>query len=190
MRWLRNGSGQIPGVNTNDPYTNKMSNSKWNMVRCLKKTSMKLKPTSKQALPSEKEVVQKDFDLFQEMVVSPLHVLFAERITKATSTLDVLSRRLFSDAQQHSPNLPQEEGDEQAELLEKLTQLKWLFEARESLHSETYQLLSERNEKYKAAILLPYQRSQIARSLPKPNLSSPKTPTIEGWHLNKRHISL
>lgn len=114
---------------------------------------------------SEKEVVQTDFDLFQEMVVSPLHVLFAERITKATSTLDVLSRRLFSDAQQHSPNLPQEEGDEQAELLEKLTQLKWLFEARENLHSETYQLLSERNEKYKAAILLPYQRSQNREKL-------------------------
>ena len=109
---------------------------------------------------SDRETLQADFDVFQEMVVSPLHALFAERITKATSALDVLSSRLFSDAQQRSPNLPQEEGDEQAELLEKLTQLKWLFEARENLHSETYQLLSERNSKYKAAILLPYQHSQ------------------------------
>ena len=111
-------------------------------------------------LGSEKEMVQADFDLFQEMVVSPLHALFAERITKATSSLDVLSSRLFSDAQSHSPNLPQEEGDEQAELLEKLTQLKWLFEARENLHSETYKLLTERNDKYKAVILLPYQQSK------------------------------
>lgn len=111
-------------------------------------------------LGSEKEVVQADFDLFQEVVVSPLHALFAERITKATSSLDVLSSRLFSDAQSHSPNLPQEEGDEQAELLEKLTQLKWLFEARENLHSETYRLLTERNDRYKAVILLPYQQSK------------------------------
>ena len=109
---------------------------------------------------SEKETVQADFDLFQDMVVSPLHALFTDRINKATSSLDVLSNRLFSDAQQHSPNLPQEEGDEHAELLEKLTQLKWLFEARETLHRETYQLLNERNDKYKAAVLLPYQQNQ------------------------------
>ena len=109
---------------------------------------------------SEKETAQADFDLFQDMVVSPLHAIFSERINMASASLDVLSRKLFSDAQQRSPNLPQEEGDEQAELLEKLTQLKWLFEARENLHSEVYHLLSERNDKYKAAILLPYQHSE------------------------------
>ena len=114
---------------------------------------------------SEKETVQADFDLFQEMVVSPLHALFSERINVASASLDVLSRKLFSDAQQRSPNLPQEEGDEQAELLEKLTQLKWLFEARENLHSEVYNLLSERNDKYKAAVLLPYQHSENREKL-------------------------
>ena len=107
---------------------------------------------------SQKEIVQVAFDLFQDTVVSPLHALHAERITIATSSFDRLSTRLFSDAQSHSPNLPQEEGDEQPELLEKLTQLKWLFEARETLHRETYELLSERNDKYKAVILLPYQQ--------------------------------
>ena len=109
---------------------------------------------------SEKEVTQADFDLFQNTVVSPLHALFAERIKLATSSLDQLSSRLFSDAQSHSPNLPQEEGDEQPELLEKLTQLKWLFEAREALHRQTYDLLSERNDKYKAIILLPYKQTE------------------------------
>ncbi|KAL8718706.1 MAG: hypothetical protein Q9225_004187 [Loekoesia sp. 1 TL-2023] len=108
---------------------------------------------------SEKEMTQTDFDLFQTVVVSPLHALFSERISKANSTIEELSGRLFSDAQKHSPNLPQEEGDEQPELLEKLTQLKWLFEARESLHRKTYDLLSERNEKYRAIVLLPYQQS-------------------------------
>ncbi|KAL8970930.1 MAG: hypothetical protein Q9197_003551, partial [Variospora fuerteventurae] len=108
---------------------------------------------------SEKEITQTDFDLFQNLVVSPSHALFAERITKANLTIENLSGKLFSDAQKHSPNLPQEEGDEQPELLEKLTQLKWLFEGRESLHRKTYDLLTERNEKYRAIVLLPYQQS-------------------------------
>ena len=109
---------------------------------------------------STKEITQADFDLFQRVVVTPLHALFSDRISKATSSFDELSSRLFTDAQQHSPNLPQEEGDEQPELLEKLTQLKWLFEARETLHRETYDLLSERNEKYKAIVLLPFEQSK------------------------------
>ena len=110
-------------------------------------------------MKSEKEVTQDDFDLFQHVVLTPLHSIFSERISLANSTLEKLSTRLFSDAQSRSPNLPQEEGDEQPELLEKLTQLKWLFEARESLHRQIYDLLSERNERYRAIILLPYQQS-------------------------------
>lgn len=109
---------------------------------------------------SEKELAQSEFDLFQKVVVSPLHSLFAEGIERATSSFEELSSRLFSDAQQHSPNLPQEEGDEQPELLEKLTQLKWLFEARENFHRQTYDLLSERNDKYRALVLLPYRQAQ------------------------------
>lgn len=109
---------------------------------------------------SQKELLQAEFDLFQSDVVSPLHAIFAERITKATTSFDALTSRLSSDAQSHSPNLPQVEGDEQPELLEKLTQLKWLFEARESLHRETYNLLSKRNEKYKAIVLLPYLQTR------------------------------
>ncbi|KAL8674394.1 MAG: hypothetical protein Q9168_001186 [Polycauliona sp. 1 TL-2023] len=109
---------------------------------------------------SEKELTQADFDIFQNVVVSPLHSLFAERIAQADVTIEGLSGRLFSDAQKQSPNAAQEEGDEQPELLEKLTQLKWLFEGREGLHRKTYDLLSERNEKYRAIVLLPYQQAQ------------------------------
>ena len=107
---------------------------------------------------SDRDLAQADFDLFQDVAVSPLHALFAERISLANSSLDQLSSHLFSTAQHHSPTLPQEEGDEQPELLEKLTQLKWLFEARETLHRQTYDLLSERNSKYKAIVLLPYRQ--------------------------------
>ena len=108
---------------------------------------------------SEKEITQTDFDFYQEVVLTPLHALFSNRIKQADASLDKLSSRLFSDAQSQSPN-PQEEGDEQPELLEKLTQLKWLFEARETLHRQIYNLLSERNDRYKAIVLLPYQRIQ------------------------------
>ncbi|KAI4237287.1 MAG: hypothetical protein LQ349_001968 [Xanthoria aureola] len=109
---------------------------------------------------AEKDLSQTDFDLFQNMVVSPLHTLFAERISKADMTIEELSGKLVSDAQRQSPNAAQEEGDEQPELLEKLTQLKWLFEGRETLHRKSYDLLSERNEKYRAIVLLPYQQAK------------------------------
>ncbi|KAL8949194.1 MAG: hypothetical protein Q9222_004671 [Ikaeria aurantiellina] len=109
---------------------------------------------------SEKDLIQADFDVFQNAVVSPLHSLFAERIAKANSTIEGLSGSLFSDAQKQSPNAAQEEGDEQPELLEKLTQLKWLFETRETMHRKTYDLLSERNDKYRAIVLLPYQQNK------------------------------
>ena len=109
---------------------------------------------------SEREITQTDFDLFQESVLTPLHTIFSERIKLATCSLEKLSSRLFSDAQSRSPNLPQEEGDEQPELLEKLTQLKWLFEVRESIHRQIFDILSERNDRYKAIILLPYEQNQ------------------------------
>lgn len=108
----------------------------------------------------EKQRKQVEFDEYQTSVVSPLHTRFSEQIAKATASFDQLSSRLFNDAQERSPNLTQEEGDEQPELLEKLTQLKWLFETREQLHREIYDLLSERNDKYKAIVVLPYQQSR------------------------------
>ena len=109
---------------------------------------------------SEKEVAQSDFDLYQSIVLTPLHALYSDRIKLADACLDKLSSRLFLDAQSRSPNLPQEEGDEQPELLEKLTLLKWLYEGKETLHRQIYDLLSERNDRYRAVVLLPYKQSR------------------------------
>ncbi|KAF3761753.1 hypothetical protein M406DRAFT_324226 [Cryphonectria parasitica EP155] len=53
--------------------------------------------------------------------------------------------------------MPQEEGDEQPELLEKLTLLKWIFETREVLHRAVYDLLSERNDRYREMVITPYR---------------------------------
>ncbi|KAI5859318.1 hypothetical protein GGS23DRAFT_607663 [Durotheca rogersii] len=97
-----------------------------------------------------KELDKREFDRFQTAVVMPLNELLTGRIGQASSLFDELRSRLFAETQQApDPNMPQEEGDEQPELLEKLTLLKWIFEAREALHREIYDLLSDRNDRYR-----------------------------------------
>lgn len=121
----------------------------------------RLETTLKSTLyKSEEEFTHADLELFNDVVYSPVGLIFSERIAQISSSFGELSSRLFTDAQRHSPNMPQEEGDEQPELLEKLTLLKWLYEARETLHRESYNLETERNEKYRAMMLLPYKHSR------------------------------
>lgn len=118
------------------------------------------------ALQSEqektKEASKLDFELFQSQVVIPLNDLLMDRVARATELFEQLRSKLFVDAQQASPNLTQEEGDEQPELLEKLTLLKWIFEAREQLHRELYDLLSDRNNRYRDMVITPYRLAKNA----------------------------
>lgn len=104
--------------------------------------------------------VQKLFDSFQAEVANPLHAMFCERINKVSASIEYLKTRLRDDAQMLNPNQTQEEGDEQPELLEMLTLLKWLFESREQLHKELFELEDERNDLYKDIIVLPYAQSR------------------------------
>lgn len=104
-----------------------------------------------------KDLEKKDFDRFQTAVVVPLHELLTNRITKATQLFDELRSRLFVETREPNPNMPQEEGDEQPELLEKLTLLKWVFETREVLHRAVYDLLSDRNDRYREMVVTPYR---------------------------------
>ena len=102
------------------------------------------------------DMVQEEFDVFQRDVASPLHALLCERITKASASMDVLASRLLHNALERDPNQTQEEGDEQPELLEMLTLFKWLFETREQLHKELFELENERSNLYKPIIATPY----------------------------------
>ncbi|KAK5653314.1 hypothetical protein OQA88_9005 [Cercophora sp. LCS_1] len=104
-----------------------------------------------------KELEKKDFDEFQTAVVMPVNEILQARITEATNLFDELRGRLFEETRDSNPNLPQEEGDEQPELLEKLTLLKWIFEARETLHRSLYDLLTDRNDRYRDMVLTPYK---------------------------------
>lgn len=104
-----------------------------------------------------KDLEKKDFDRFQTAVVVPLNELLTNRIRKATQLFDELRSRLFVENHEPNPNMPQEEGDEQPELLEKLTLLKWIFETRELLHRAVYDLLSDRNDRYREMVITPYR---------------------------------
>ncbi|KAL2021692.1 hypothetical protein VTK56DRAFT_6784 [Thermocarpiscus australiensis] len=104
-----------------------------------------------------KELEKQDFDEFQRAVVVPVNEILQTRMANATELFDGLRSRLFDETHESNPNLPQEEGDEQPELLEKLTLLKWIFETREALHRCLYDLLSERNDRYRDMVLVPYR---------------------------------
>ncbi|PKS12890.1 hypothetical protein jhhlp_000230 [Lomentospora prolificans] len=105
-----------------------------------------------------KEMEKIDFEQFQKLVVAPINELLTTRIAHSTQLLNELASGLFSD-NENAADMPQEEGDDKPELLEKLTLLKWIFEARETLHKAIYDLLSDRNERYKAVIITPYRLS-------------------------------
>ncbi|KAH6682356.1 hypothetical protein F5X68DRAFT_172361 [Plectosphaerella plurivora] len=105
---------------------------------------------------SEKALGKADFEHFQSQVVVPLNELLTSRIAKATALFDELANNLFDNVES-AADLPQEEGDDKPELLEKLALLKWIFEARETLHRAIYDLLSDRNDRYREVILTPYR---------------------------------
>ncbi|KAI9664654.1 MAG: hypothetical protein M1821_006100 [Bathelium mastoideum] len=98
-----------------------------------------------------------DFTAFKGDVMGPVHAWYSERITKASASMDQLRSNLTNDAKDSNPTRTQEEGDEQPELLERLTLFKWLFESREVLHKALFDLLAEQDERYRAVVVTPYQ---------------------------------
>lgn len=112
----------------------------------------------------KKELEKSEYEHFQNGVILPLHDLLTKRISRATDLFDDLARRLFDNGQ-NDADMPQEEGDDRPELLEKLTLLKWVFETRESLHRDIYDLLSNRNDRYRDVVLTPYRLAGNAEKL-------------------------
>ncbi|KAF6813790.1 hypothetical protein CMUS01_12761 [Colletotrichum musicola] len=104
----------------------------------------------------QKELGRTEFEQFQSQVVMPLNDLITSRINKATALFDHLAKNLFDDVSS-AADMPQEEGDDKPELLEKLTLLKWIFEAREMLHRAIYDILTDRNDRYREVVLTPYR---------------------------------
>jgi len=97
------------------------------------------------------------FDAYEQGISHPLNTLLTSRLAEAETCISTLLSDLSSQHSASNPNQAQEEGDEQPERLEKLTLLKWLFEARELLHKEMSDLHAQRGEKYAVVVLTPYR---------------------------------
>ena len=102
-----------------------------------------------------------NFDLFETTVANPLNTLLTERLEKADTCINQIRSELESRNKVSDPNQAQEEGDEEPERLERLTLLKWLFEAREQLHKEMFDLHADRSAKYSEVILTPYRIANL-----------------------------
>ena len=102
-----------------------------------------------------------NFDLFEVSFALPINTLLTERLQKADSSIAQLRQALDARNDNLDPNQAQEEGDEQPERLERLTLFKWLFECREQLHKEMFDLHAERSAKYAEVILTPYRVSGL-----------------------------
>lgn len=108
----------------------------------------------------ERMMIKRQLDTYQEIVLGPMNAILVDRIDRATACIDELRSMLSEEAQRGTPDETQEGGDGKPELLEKLTQFKWLFEAREQLYRESFDLISDRDDKYKAVALLPYKQNK------------------------------
>lgn len=106
------------------------------------------------------ESLKTEFDLFQSDVVDVTHSELQERTTAASAAYSDLVKAIKFSAD--APRGGQEEGHEVPELLEKLTCLKWLFDVREQLHREMFDLLAERNRRYKEVVITPFFVSRQA----------------------------
>jgi hypothetical protein len=102
---------------------------------------------------AKQDTLRAEFDNFAPEVMNPLHARLSERIAKAGACIADLKDGLTSSVSEASPEAPMEEGDERPELLEKLKLLKWLVEARETLHREAFALEHQRCELYRELIV-------------------------------------
>jgi len=105
----------------------------------------------------EKQCLKAEFDTLQDVVINPLYEMLKERLTQLDASITELKATLRAEAEAQDFDRPQQEGDETPEVLEYLTQTKWLFEIREAIHKELFDLMTERNDKYKAMVVLPYR---------------------------------
>ncbi|KAL4936911.1 hypothetical protein BDV06DRAFT_232930 [Aspergillus oleicola] len=113
----------------------------------------------------ERNLTKQLLDTFQDSVLTPLRSILTDRIDRASTCITDLQSKLLNAAAHETPDQSLEEGDEKPELLEKLTTLKWLFEAREQLHRELYDLITSRDEKYRDLVVLPYKQSSNSEKM-------------------------
>ncbi|KAI5203659.1 hypothetical protein E4T39_04110 [Aureobasidium subglaciale] len=96
---------------------------------------------------------------FRQRIHEPVHRMLAEHVRSCDNYIDQLIEALDAEAQCDQNLLAQTEGDERPELVEQLTLLKWLFESREQIHKERFDLDTALLARESATVLANYQQN-------------------------------
>ncbi|KAH0021942.1 hypothetical protein KCU78_g5939, partial [Aureobasidium melanogenum] len=96
---------------------------------------------------------------FRQRVHEPAYRMLVEHARSCDDYIDQLTRALDAEAECDQNLLAQTEGDERPELVEQLTLLKWLFESREHIHKELFDLDTALLARESASVLTNYRQN-------------------------------
>ncbi|KAI4728634.1 hypothetical protein E4T49_03623 [Aureobasidium sp. EXF-10728] len=96
---------------------------------------------------------------FRQRVHEPVCRMLAEHSRSCDDCIDQLTRALDAEAGCDQNLLAQTEGDERPELVEQLTLLKWLFESREHIHKERFDIDTALLARESASVLTNYRQN-------------------------------
>lgn len=96
---------------------------------------------------------------FRQRVHDPVYRMLAEHSRSCDDCIDQLTKALDTEAGSDQNLLAQTEGDERPELVEQLTLLKWLFESREHVHKERFDIDTALLARESASVLTNYRQN-------------------------------
>jgi len=96
---------------------------------------------------------------FRQRVHDPVYRMLAEHSRSCDDCIDQLIKALDTEAGCDQNLLAQTEGDERPELVEQLTLLKWLFESREHIHKERFDIDTALLARESASVLINYRQN-------------------------------
>ena len=96
---------------------------------------------------------------FRQRVHDPVYRMLAEHSRSCDDCIDQLIKALDAEAGCDQNLLAQTEGDERPELVEQLTLLKWLFESREHIHKERFDIDTALLARESASVLTNYRQN-------------------------------
>lgn len=96
---------------------------------------------------------------FRQRVHEPVCRMLTEHARSCDDYIDQLTKALGVEAGCDQSLLAQTEGDERPELVEQLTLLKWLFESREHIHKERFDIDTALLARESAAVLTNYRQN-------------------------------
>ncbi|KAG9662581.1 hypothetical protein KCU64_g1860, partial [Aureobasidium melanogenum] len=96
---------------------------------------------------------------FRQRVHEPVYRMLVEHARSCDDYIKQLTKALDAEAECDQNLLAQTEGDERPELVEQLTLLKWLFESREHIHKELFDLETALLARESASVLTNYRQN-------------------------------